>query len=177
MLALRSCRAPFNVADARISIQALGCPCPFYNAEPSALATIMTTRTTSHAQKASMALHPACRACAGPFSSFSHISDICPPTIPHTSHSRPPKPLLTMGSTRGKRVPGKKKPKSIKAKVTSKMSSKRRLSRMGKEMKKGQKGIVANYMTRSQVLRRLQITLRDFRCVGVSCIRLGVDLV
>jgi len=70
-----------------------------------------------------------------------------------------------MGSTRGKRVPGKKKPKSIKAKVTSKMSSKRRLSRMGKEMKKGQKGIVANYMTRSQVLRRLQITLRDFRYV------------
>lgn len=41
-----------------------------------------------------------------------------------------------MGATRGKRVPGKKKPKSIKAKVTSKMSSKRRLSRMGKEMKK-----------------------------------------
>lgn len=38
--------------------------------------------------------------------------------------------------TRGKRVAGKKKPKSIKAKVTSKMSSKRRLSRMGKEMKK-----------------------------------------
>lgn len=75
-----------------------------------------------------------------------------------------------MGSTRGKRVPGKKKPKSIKAKVTSKMSSKRRLSRMGKEMKKGQKGIVANYMTRSQVLRRLQITLRDFRYVCVSCI-------
>jgi len=73
-----------------------------------------------------------------------------------------------MGSTRGKRVPGKKKPKSIKAKVSSKMSSKRRLSRMGKEMKKGQKGIVANYMTRSQVLRRLQVTLRDFRCVWLS---------
>ena len=41
-----------------------------------------------------------------------------------------------MAATRGKRVAGKKKPKSIKAKVTSKMSSKRRLSRMGKEMKK-----------------------------------------
>lgn len=41
-----------------------------------------------------------------------------------------------MAATRGKRVPGKKKPKSIKAKVTSKMSSKRRLSRMGKEIKK-----------------------------------------
>lgn len=38
--------------------------------------------------------------------------------------------------TRGKRIAGKKKPKSIKAKVTSKMNSKRRLSRMGKEMKK-----------------------------------------
>lgn len=72
-----------------------------------------------------------------------------------------------MGGTRGKRVPGKKKPKSVKAKVTSKMSSKRRLSRMGKELKKGQKGIVANYMTRSQVLRRLQITLRDFRYVSI----------
>ena len=31
----------------------------------------------------------------------------------------------------------------------------------------GQKGIVANYLTRSQVLRRLQISLRDFRCVEV----------
>jgi len=41
-----------------------------------------------------------------------------------------------MGQTRGKRVQGKKKPKSIKANVTSKMNSKRRLSRMGKEMKK-----------------------------------------
>jgi hypothetical protein len=41
-----------------------------------------------------------------------------------------------MGGTRGKRVAGKKKPKAIKAKVTSKFSSKRRLSRMGKEMKK-----------------------------------------
>ena len=38
--------------------------------------------------------------------------------------------------TRGKRIAGKKKPKSIKAKVTSKMNTKRKLSRMGKEMKK-----------------------------------------
>jgi hypothetical protein len=38
--------------------------------------------------------------------------------------------------TRGKRLQGKKKPKSIKAKVTSKMGSKRKLSRMGKELKK-----------------------------------------
>ena len=68
-----------------------------------------------------------------------------------------------MAQTRGKRVAGKKMPKSITAKVTSKMSSTRRLSRMAKEMKKGMTGIVANYMTRSQVLRRLQITLRDFR--------------
>lgn len=103
----------------------------------------------------------------GPFSLLTpYLTDLCPSLPPTTpSHS---KPLLTMGSTRGKRVPGKKKPKSIKAKVTSKMSSKRRLSRMGKEMKKGMKGIVANYMTRSQVLRRLQITLRDFRYVHLS---------
>lgn len=75
--------------------------------------------------------------------------------------------MAKTNGTRGKRVAGKKKPKSIKAKVNSKIGSKRKLSRMGKEMKKGQKGIAANYLTRSQVLRRLQITLRDFRYVAV----------
>lgn len=73
--------------------------------------------------------------------------------------------MAKTNGTRGKRVAGKKKPKSIKAKINSRVGSKRKLSRMGKEMKKGQKGIVANYLTRSQVLRRLQINLRDFRCV------------
>ena len=37
----------------------------------------------------------------------------------------------------GRRVEGKKKKKGIKAKVTSKMGSKRKLSRMGKKQKAG----------------------------------------
>lgn len=45
-----------------------------------------------------------------------------------------------MGGTRGKRVQGKKKPKAVKAKVTAKMNSKRRFSRMGKEAKKVRDG-------------------------------------
>mmetsp|Transcript_28545 Transcript_28545/g.37042 ORF Transcript_28545/g.37042 Transcript_28545/m.37042 type:complete len:686 (+) Transcript_28545:104-2161(+) len=71
----------------------------------------------------------------------------------------------------GNRVKGKVKKKSIKAKVTSSMGSKRRLSRMGKEMKKGMRGYSANYITRSQILKRLQITLKDFRRL---CILKGI---
>ena len=70
-----------------------------------------------------------------------------------------------------KRVEGRKKKKSIKTKVTSMSSSKKRLSRMGKKIKKGQMGPSADFMTRSSVLRKLQITLKDFRRL---CILKGI---
>eukprot|EP00752_Nemacystus_decipiens_P012603 g11162.t1 len=76
-----------------------------------------------------------------------------------------------MGNHVKARPRAKPKPKSIKAKVNRKMGSKRRLSRMGKEVKKGHKGVAASYLTRAQVLRRLQISLRDFRRL---CILKGV---
>lgn len=45
----------------------------------------------------------------------------------------------------------KPKPKSVKAKINRKMGSKRRTQRMGKELKKGDKGAAASYLTRAQV--------------------------
>ena len=66
-------------------------------------------------------------------------------------------------SKMGKRVEGKQKKKGIKANVTSKMGSKRKLSRMGKKVKKGQAGPSTEFVTRSNALKRLQITLKDFR--------------
>ncbi|KAG7391044.1 mRNA-binding ribosome synthesis protein [Phytophthora boehmeriae] len=70
-----------------------------------------------------------------------------------------------------KRVKGKKKIKSIKAKQTDAMGSKRRLAKLGKEQRKGMRGSAANYITRSQALKRLQITLKDFRRL---CILKGI---
>lgn len=69
------------------------------------------------------------------------------------------------------RVEGKKKKKSIKAKVTSKFSQKRKLSRMGKKVRKGEMGASTEFVTRSAVLKKLQITLKDFRRL---CILKGI---
>lgn len=70
-----------------------------------------------------------------------------------------------------KRVAGKKKLKSIKAKLTDGMGSKRRLAKFGTEQRKGMRGSAANYITRSQALKKLQITLKDFRRL---CILKGI---
>jgi pescadillo len=65
----------------------------------------------------------------------------------------------------------KPKPKSVNAAVTSKFSAKRLLSRHGKQQKKGMAGPGTDFVTRSQALKRLQITLKDFRRL---CILKGI---
>jgi len=71
----------------------------------------------------------------------------------------------------GARVEGKTKRKSVKANVTSKFNSKRKASRMGKKVKKGQAGPNTEFVTRSAALKKLQITLKDFRRL---CILKGI---
>jgi len=63
----------------------------------------------------------------------------------------------------GARIEGKIKKKSIKANVTSKFGSKRKASRMGKKVKKGEMGPNTEFVTRSAAIKKLQITLKDFR--------------
>lgn len=64
----------------------------------------------------------------------------------------------------GNRVKGRSrsrpKPKSVKAKINRQMGSKRRTQRMGKELKKGQKGAAASFLTRAQVYHLCQ----DLQC-------------
>lgn len=56
-----------------------------------------------------------------------------------------------MGNHVKARPRAKPKPKSVKAKINRKMGSKRRTQRMGKELKKGEKGAAASFLTRAQV--------------------------
>jgi pescadillo len=70
-----------------------------------------------------------------------------------------------------KRVEGKTKKKSIKGKINSRMGSKRKAQRMGKELKKGEKGVAANFLTRAQVLKKLQLSLKDFRRLCILKVR------
>jgi len=71
----------------------------------------------------------------------------------------------------GNRTKGKIKKKSIKAASHSSMGSKRKLSRMGKKQKKNNSGLEATFIGRSKCLKRLHITLKDFRRL---CILKGV---
>ena len=71
----------------------------------------------------------------------------------------------------GNRVKGKTKKKSTKAAASSSMGSARKLSRMGKKLKCGNAGLAATFISRSSCLKRLQVTLKDFRRL---CILKGI---
>jgi pescadillo protein len=71
----------------------------------------------------------------------------------------------------GNRTKGRPKRKAYKAASHSGMSSKRKLSRFGKKQKKNLSGLEATFIGRSKCLKKLQITLKDFRRL---CILKGI---
>ena len=71
----------------------------------------------------------------------------------------------------GNRVKGRQKKKSIKAALSSSASTHRKLSRMGKVQKKNHAGLDATFIGRAKVLKKLQISLKDFRRL---CILKGI---
>lgn len=71
----------------------------------------------------------------------------------------------------GNRVKGRTKKKSIKAAIHSGSSQAQKLSRMGKVRKRHHAGLDATFIGRAKVLKKLQISLRDFRRL---CILKGV---
>jgi len=71
----------------------------------------------------------------------------------------------------GNRVKGRVKRKSVKAALGSTAGSKRKLSRMGKKQKADHAGLQASFIGRSQCLKLLQVTLKDFRRL---CILKGI---
>ena len=73
-----------------------------------------------------------------------------------------------------KRPAGKPKPKSIKSKAINK-NSKRRLATLGKKVKKGYAGEAIMYMTRAQAVRRLALSLKDFRFEEFGFVH-GIDV-
>lgn len=71
----------------------------------------------------------------------------------------------------GNRIKGRTKKKSIKAAIHSGSSQQQKLSRMGKVRKRHHAGLDATFIGRAKVLKKLQISLRDFRRL---CILKGV---
>lgn len=76
-----------------------------------------------------------------------------------------------MGGYKEKVKRTRPKKKSIKAPIHSGMAPKRKLSRMGKKRQKHKAGLDAVFISRSGCLKKLQVTLKDFRRL---CILKGV---
>lgn len=71
----------------------------------------------------------------------------------------------------GNRIKGRTKKKSIKVAIHSRVGSKRKLSRMGKNGKKNLSSVDAVFIGRSATLKKLQVSIKDFRRL---CILKGI---